>query len=103
MMKLPSFHKPEVVPPMTQQDRENKAVFIRKTIKRFLALVPRGAPVQSVVLVPEISTVFMQIVHNIRQCDMQTLSTVWQKCNEETVRFVEKLFFLISLVPIMVT
>lgn len=87
-MKMPSFHKPEIVPPMSAGDREKKATYLCDAIKKFESLIPRGAPVQSVMLVPEISTIFMQIVNNLRVCDLETLEKVWQKCKDPQSRYV---------------
>ena len=87
IMQLPSFHKPEVVPSMSLQDRERKAIFIRDAIKKFSSMVPSGAPVQSIILLPEISTVFMQIVNNLRQCDVETLNRIWEKCTDNNSRY----------------
>ena len=89
IMKMPSFHKPEIVPPVSAEDREKKATYLCDAIKRFESLIPRGAPVQSVMLVPEISTVFMQIVNNLRVCDLETLEKLWQKCKETQSRYVK--------------
>ena len=87
MMQLPSFHNPEIVPPMNSQDKEKKALFIRDAIKRFSSLIPSGTPVQSIVLLPEISTVFMQIVNNLRECDIETLNKIWLKCTDSDSRY----------------
>ncbi|XP_065069976.1 vitellogenin-6-like [Rhopilema esculentum] len=83
MMEMPSFHKPEVIPPLSQSERDNKATYICNAIKRFSSLIPKGKPVQSVILQPEISTIYMQVVNNLRMCDLTTLSGVWAKCADE--------------------
>ena len=87
MMQLPSFQKPEIFPAMTPEDQEKKAIFIRDGIKKFSSLLPSGAPVQGATLVPEISTVFLKIVNNLRQCDVQTLNRIWQKCTNTNLRY----------------
>ena len=88
MMEMPSFHKPEVIPPLSQSERDSKATYICNAIKRFSSLIPKGKPVQSVILQPEISTVFLQVVNNLRMCDLVTLSGVFAKCADEDSRFV---------------
>ncbi|XP_065069314.1 vitellogenin-1-like [Rhopilema esculentum] len=86
MMEMPSFHKPEVIPPLSQSERKDKATYICNAIKRFSSLIPKGKPVQSVILQPEISTIFMQVVNNLRMCDLTTLSGVWAKCADQDSR-----------------
>ena len=87
MMQLPSFQKPETFPAMTSEDQEKRAIFIHSAIKKFSSLIPSGTPVQGAILVPEISTVFLKIMNNLRQCDVQTLNRIWQKCTNTNLRY----------------
>ena len=87
IMQMPSFHKPEIIPSMSLEDQERKALFIRDAIKKFSSLLPSGTPVQSVVLLPETSTIFMQIVNNLRQCDIEMLNKIWEKCDDTNCRY----------------
>ena len=87
-MKMPNFHKADIFPPLTSEDRERKAIHIRDTIKHFASMIPSETPVQSVTLVPEMSITFLEIVNNLRDCDLSCLAKVWEKCHDETTRFV---------------
>ncbi len=87
IMTLPNFHKPDLVPLMTPAQIEKKAIHIHGIIRKFVTLIPKETPVESVTLVPEMSVILLELVNHVRELDAKSLEIVWQKCAEPTERY----------------
>ena len=80
---MPEFGKPEFTPEFTDTDWENMVKLIHKMLKKFVEKLPDKVDDHDFKFKPEMSELFLKIVHNLRLCNKDCHEKLWEKCKEK--------------------